>query len=157
MLTNNRVVTVRKDGTKRVAIFFDQVDPETGEVLNPSLTKQSFKRDSDINVILGKYGKEQLLDHLAAYNGQYGNYGDFSEVIDFHGAMNKVIAAEDMFMSLPATLRKEFANDPGLFLDQINDPSQRERMVKLGLIKPEFISPTNFPPKEGSEATESTE
>lgn len=128
-MTANKVI-VRKDGSKRVFLDCQEIDKKTGEVINPGLTKQAFKKDCDINYIMQKYEKTGVVEHLSRYNGQYG---DFSDVQDYHSSLNQVIAADEMFMTLPAGVRKEFDNDPGKFLDFVGDPKNEDRMVELGL------------------------
>lgn len=96
-----------------------------------SLTKQSFKDECDINVLMRRYEKTGLVDHV---NTHQGNYGDFINAPDFHSAMNQIMAAEDMFMSLPSRIRARFANDPAAFLEFAQDPSNAEEMQSLGLI-----------------------
>lgn len=99
------------------------------ETRGPSKTKQAFKDECDINNILRKFQKTGLLEHAREHKGQYG---DFAEV-DFHQAMNTVRAAEAMFLSVPANIRKKFNNDPGEFLQFVNNEKNREEMYELGL------------------------
>ena len=61
-------------------------------------------------------------------------YGDFTSVIDYHTAMNAVIAANESFMQLPADVRMRFNNDAGAFVDFCSDESNRAEAEKLGLI-----------------------
>lgn len=100
----------------------------TGE----SLTKQAMKDECDINHIMKKWEKTGVIDHNNTYQGQYG---DFTEVPTYQEAMNKVIQAEEMFMSLPSKIRKRFDNDPGQFIEAVNNPENHDEMVELGLIK----------------------
>lgn len=132
-MSSVKEVYVRPDGTKRVVHRFDQVDESTGELLNPSLTKQSFKKDCDINHIMSKYEKTGLIEHVSRYQGQYG---DFSELQDYQTSLNQVILADEMFMSLPATIRSQFENDAGKFLSFVDDPNNLDKMIEMGLAKP---------------------
>lgn len=106
-----------------------QVRP-TMEFLKPSLTKQSFAKECDINNIMKRYEKDGLIAHV---NRVQGSYGDFTNPPDYQDALNKVISAQDMFMSLPANVRARFGNDPGEFLKFVQDPGSVEEMVKMGL------------------------
>lgn len=96
----------------------------------PSLTKQSFKAECDINNIISRYNKTGMLDHVMKTGGRYG---DFCDVEDYHTSVLKVVEAQRMFESLPSTLRSRFANDPGNFLMFVQDPANVDEMVKLGL------------------------
>lgn len=98
-----------------------------------SMTKQSFKKECDINNILAKYRKTGMIDHIRENNGQYV---DVPESFDYHGAMNIVAKASSMFEELPSDLRKKFDNDAGAFLDFVNNPENADAMCELGLMKP---------------------
>lgn len=96
----------------------------------PSLAKQSFKDECDINNILAKYRKTGLVTHLAKYGG---NYNELPLVDDYHDALNQILAAKDAFLELPAEMRKFFNNDPAEFLDFVNDPENVDAMIDMGL------------------------
>ena len=96
-----------------------------------SMTKQSFRDECDINVLMRRYEKTGLLDHV---NTHQGDYGDFINAPDFHTAMNQILTAEHMFQSLPARIRARFANDPGAFLEFAQNPENADEMAELGLI-----------------------
>lgn len=103
---------------------------------NETRTKQSFKAECDINNIMAKYAKTGVLEHTKNVQGAYG---DFSDVPDFQEARNRLIAAEQAFMALPAKLRKEFDNDPANLVAFIEDDANYERAAELGLIAPKPI------------------
>lgn len=135
----------KEDAKKRSmesAIYFDQVD-EDGELLWPSLTKQEFKEECDINNIMDRFLKTGRLDRFREFEGQYG---DFSEVADYHDAQNQIIRANEAFMSLPANIRKEFDNDAGKFLAAVDNPQMYDKLVDLGIFE-------NVPRKEEKSPT----
>lgn len=101
------------------------------------MTKQEFKDECDINNIVKKFERDQLVDHVMAVQGRYG---DFGEAGTFHEAMNTVRDAQEMFESVPAAIRAEFGNDPGAFLDwAINAPDDELR--ERGLMPPASVDP----------------
>lgn len=153
MLTANEYVETRPNGSKRFAIFFNKVD-EDGVLLTPPLTKQAFKKDCDINLILAKYGKSELLDFLNKYSGSYGTYGDFSDVLDFQDASDRILLAENMFMGMPAEIRKQFDNDPATFLAFVDKPENFDKMVSMGLAKPKAVDPVVAPVGEAAKSTD---
>lgn len=109
------------------------------------LTKQDMKDDCDINVIMKRYEKTGMVDHVSRYQGQYGDF----EAMEFHEAMNFVIEAQDMFMSLPSKIRARFGNDPGAFLEFVNDENNTDELRKMGLLKPQAPgAPTSGPKGE---------
>lgn len=122
-------------------------------------TKQSFKAECDINNIMAKYQRTGLLEAVNQHQAQYGDVTG----VDFQSAMQTVALANQMFMDMPSSIRKRFANDPGEFLAFVNDENNRDEAIKLGLIpKPETEpkapaapeGPSNAPPAkpEGSAA-----
>lgn len=95
-----------------------------------SLTKQSFQNECNINSIMKKWERSGVLPHSRSSQPRYG---DFSNVTDFQSALNAVSDAQDVFMQLPAQLRARFDNDPACFLDFVDNPSNLEEMISLGL------------------------
>ncbi len=96
----------------------------------PGRTKQSFAEESNINIIMKRYEKTGMLDHLNAHRG---DYGDFIGASDYHTSMNLIREAGEMFMEIPAGVRARFGNDPAEFLEFVQDPDNLEEMVKMGL------------------------
>jgi len=93
------------------------------------LTRQDAKDECDVNRILQKYQQTGLIDHRAKHEPRYG----FADSVDLHEAMNLITEAQEMFDDLPSATRKRFQNDPGQFLDFVQDPDNANEMVKLGL------------------------
>jgi len=97
---------------------------------DPSLAKQSFAEECDINTIVRQFGLTgQLPDNVRA-----PQYGDFTGVFDYQSALNAVIAADDAFMEMPAHVRARFHNDPAAFVEFCSNPDNIEEMDKLGLV-----------------------
>lgn len=108
-----------------------EVSRSTGVVMRSrGVTKQSFRDECDINNIMKKFEKGQMVNHV---NKHRGSYGDF-DVVDYQSAMNTIISAQESFASLPAKVRARFNNDPAGFLEFVGNPDNRDEMVKLGLI-----------------------
>lgn len=123
---------------------YETVDRVTVDCSEGDQTHQSFKAECDINNVMARFEKTGLLDHVREYEG---DYGDFIDAPDFHRALNEVRRAEEMFMTLPATVRGAFHNDAGQFLEFAQDPANAEELVRLGLAKPASVSaPTEAPP-----------
>lgn len=97
-----------------------------------SLARQSELEDSDINVIVKRFG---LTGQLPS-NVRVPSYGDFTSPLDFHQAMNLVSQANEAFLLMPAAVRSRFENDPGKFMDFVHDDANREEAEKLGLVVP---------------------
>lgn len=119
-------------------------------VQGESRVKQAFKDECDINRIMAKYQKTGLIDHVRENKGNYEDYTNVPE--SYHEACTQVIAAEEMFMTIPSSIRAKFANDPGQFLAFVEDEKNYDALVEMGLtIKPSTLIPQEAP-KEASEA-----
>lgn len=136
------------DVRRRVAIEFD---PDEG------MTEQHHKDQCDVNTIMAKYIKTGLIDHVQQYAGEYM---DLASDPDFHTSMNKVKAAEAMFLTVPAAVRAVFDNDPGKFLEFVTDPDNIDEIREMGLApQPEAVPPVGAgaeqPPVAGEAAAPS--
>ena len=96
----------------------------------PSLTKQEFKDECDINVLMKRYQKTGLFPQ---HPGQSPRYVSNIGAPDFLEAQNLVIKAREEFMALNAELRKRFDNDPAKFYAFVNDEKNADELVQLGL------------------------
>lgn len=116
------------------------------EFPNPSLTKQSFREESEINNILAKYQKTGLIEHVAKHSPKYGELPDQAE---FETAMNIIATANSMFEELPSSIRSRFENDAGQFLDFVSDENNIEELVTLGILDAPEAPPEPLEPSPG--------
>ena len=91
-------------------------------------TKQAFKDATDINKILAKAAKGQTITHLAKHGAIYG---DFSDIDDLLTAHDRLQAGQRIFDDLPSEVRREFKNNIGTFYNYVNDPSNKDDLVRL--------------------------
>lgn len=109
----------------------DKASDESGlKCEDESLAKQQFAEECDINTIVRRF---RITGELPS-NVRMPTYGDFTEVTDFHSAMNAVAAARESFEAMPAEVRARFNNDPGAFVDFCSDDKNRAEAEKLGLV-----------------------
>lgn len=101
-------------------------------ICGESMTKQSHKDETDINLIMRKYQKTGLVSFVNERQPQYMEAPE----IDFQTAMQIVTQANEMFADMPSSMRKRFHNDPGEFMEFVHNPDNAEEMVKLGLASP---------------------
>jgi phage internal scaffolding protein len=107
------------------------VSQETGLACkDPSLAQQHMKDECDINVIIERFGVTGQLPVRAIEP----SYGDFSGVSDYHTALNKIRAADEAFMALPAKLRAKFDHDPNALLNFLENEANKDEAIQLGLI-----------------------
>lgn len=121
---------------KKFKTAHDSTDEHPGYAcVGPSMTKQEFKDETDINQIIGGFIRTQQLNVMAAS----GVYDDFSEPLDYQAALDTVREAGLQFAALPSKVRESHGNDPQRFLEWATNPANAEAMAELGLMKPESV------------------
>jgi phage internal scaffolding protein len=112
------------------------VSQETGlDCQDPSLAQQHMKDECDINVIVERFGVTGQLP-VAPLEP---TYGDFSGVNDYHSALNAIRSSEEAFMALPAKIRAKFDHDPNALLEFLQNETNRDEAIELGLIDGEPV------------------
>jgi len=92
------------------------------------------REECDINKIVAKARKGQMVSHVAS---RPMTYGDFSDVGDYKTALDRLRAADEYFGHLPAVVRQAFQNDPAAFLDASETPEGVLKLQELGLLPKE--------------------
>lgn len=100
----------------------------------PSMTQQQFREECDINRIMDRYLRTGVLSDPLENRGTL-KYGDYAELGDYMDHMNKVVEANEMFESLPASIRKRFNNNPGELIEFVMDDKNRVEAEMLGIIE----------------------
>lgn len=107
----------------------------------PSRTVQDPRDECDVNKLMAKYRKTGMISHLAKHPPRYE---DVSNAVSFQEALNIVNQAEAEFMKMSASIRARFGNDPGKFMEFVQDPENAEEMYKLGIaVRPAEPAPVN--------------
>lgn len=99
--------------------------------LDDSLAIQSAEEESNINTIVRRFG---LTGELPS-DVKMPQSGDFTNIPDFHTAMNLVRKSQEEFLRVPADVRARFGNDPQAFMAFIEDDANRDEARRLGLLK----------------------
>lgn len=100
---------------------------------DPSLTKQSFVEECDINEILRRSALGQDVVHI---NTAVPRYGDVTKAPDYQTALNMVREAEAAFDQLPWQLKERFNQDPGALVAFLSDDKNYDEAVKLKIVAP---------------------
>lgn len=95
------------------------------------MTVQGDRDEADINVMLKRFN---VTGQIRTVNAK-PLMGDFSEALDFQGALNRVREAEREFLNLPSELRAQLQNDPARFQGWLSNPENRAEAERLGLIE----------------------
>ena len=76
------------------------------------------------------------VEFLNKYQGYVGGqFGDFTEVVDYRTALDQINRSKAVFDALPSVLRKRFDNDPAKMLDFCSKAENLPEMIELGLAK----------------------
>ncbi|QCQ84781.1 internal scaffolding protein [Blackfly microvirus SF02] len=115
----------------------------------PSLTRQEFAEECDINQLMKRYDGHVIggPGNLPVREPMYFDFADLPQ--DLMGYLTFMNEAQAQFMSLPAAVRKEFDNDPVEFVAYASDPSSLEQMRSWGLAPPAKPPETPVPPPPG--------
>lgn len=112
----------------------------TGE----SKTEQAHQQKQNINTIMRKYQKTGMLPSCV----HPGQYGDFTSVGEYHECSQRVLDAQEEFNSLPANVRKRFANSPAKLLEFLANSENLDEAIELGIIPKPEVEPPVEPPAE---------
>ncbi|QCQ84907.1 internal scaffolding protein [Blackfly microvirus SF02] len=96
----------------------------------PSLTRQEFAEECDINTIMARYEAGGAISHV---NRAQPVYLDTTLYPGLQASMDAFREASLAFAALPASVRKEFDNDPQQFVDFALDEKNIDRMRDWGL------------------------
>jgi len=108
------------------AVYLRHITETPGD----SRTKQSFKDDCDINLIVKRHASTGLWDHLSA---RPPTFGDMTGAADLQSALELVDQAEAGFRELPAAVRQLCDNNPVNLLTGLADEESYELLVEAGL------------------------
>lgn len=110
----------------------DEASLESGLACeDPSLAQQQFKDESDINVIMERFNRTGEV--IAPV--RLPEFGDFTEVSDYHTALSRVREAQETFEGFPAHIRARFENDAGRFVEFVMDDANMEEALALGIVE----------------------
>lgn len=95
-------------------------------------TQQQFKETCNINTIVEKARKTGLLNHV---NNRTPQYADVTNIPDYMQAMEVILTANNAFESLDAKTRERFFNDPARMVEFLQDDTNYDEALKLGLVE----------------------
>lgn len=122
-----------------------------------SLAQEQFKNEADINFLVGRFfrtGAYYDMRTMMRMKPRQPIFADLVSVPDFQEAQNIIAEATEKFKQLPSKLRERFSNSPELLLAFLNDGSNRDEAVKLGLIPAPAPVPVPEPVKKETPVNE---
>lgn len=136
--SSGHIVTKRDNGTLDVSLSFEG---------DPGKTEQSHKDSTDISYLLNNYvqsGEQPKIPEQV--------FQDFSDLPDYQTCLNIVKDIDHLFNSLPIEVKSAYDQNPALFMQAVEDPAQRERLVALGVFNAPEGDPVNPPVFDPAEA-----
>lgn len=133
--SRNREALDAFDPTPAVSTDFFKTSGERGDisVFEPSLTRQEFAEECDINTIMERYEKGGAISHV---NRHEPRYLDTTLYPGLQASMDLFREAAREFNALPAQVRREFDNDPQKFVDFASDSANVDKLREWGLAEP---------------------
>lgn len=87
---------------------------------SPSLTKQYFKDECDINNVVNKFAQTGQIPNLNNMEPQYGNSPD----MDLKTALDSVFELKAEFANLTTQEKAQFSNNPEIYAQFLSDYAQ---------------------------------
>ena len=113
------------------------------------MTEEAHKDDCDIHRVMRKYKNQGVIDHVNQHKGEYFNYIDAP---DYTEAQQAIARAQELFDSVPSKIRADMSNSPEIFIEFMQNPSNREAIEAYGLDAshlPVTAKPTTPVPVDG--------
>lgn len=116
--------------TKKFKTAHGKRERQGFETEGESLTQQHFSEDAEINNIIAFHDRNGIIKNV-----QQGiaNYGDYSEVHEYREALDLIRQADEDFMKLPSSVRRQFNNNAGDFFEFAGNPENQSELVEMGL------------------------
>lgn len=136
----NQIITTytkRPNGSLRIQKSFEYC---------PTLAEQHTAHLSDINYLMERYKPDELASYIAARNEHRRviEGHDFSREPSLQDAKNTIYNSKKAFMDLPDEVRSNFSSHLE-FLKFIDNPANKEKMLRLGLLSEEEIKKIQVP------------
>jgi len=104
-------------------------------------TQQHFKDDADINNIVAR---NRVSNDPMNPPSRRPIFGEFASLPEYQTAQTAIAHANQAFATLDSGLRKRFSNNPAEMIAFLDDPSNRDEAIRLGLVKqPELETASN--------------
>lgn len=99
----------------------------------PSMTRQEFAEECDINTLMARYEAHGVISHV---NRAVPVYMDLTGMPDLRESLDYMRDATLAFNSLPAAARYMLGNDPVKFVEFATNPDNIGKMREWGLAPP---------------------
>lgn len=97
-----------------------------------SMTKQEFRKETDINYIVNRYVKNGM---PAPRSEVHLAFQDCTLIPDYQGALDIINKGAAAFLELPPKVRERFGNEPARLVEFLQNDSNRAEAEFLGLVE----------------------
>lgn len=109
-----------------------------------SMTDQSDKNMVNINSIMDRYAKTGLLPQ---FKEKVAQYIDTTQIPSYMEAQAQISKAKELFMQLPAPVRKLMDNNPANLEQVVANPEYKDVLLKYGVLEAKPGLPPEDAPK----------
>lgn len=106
-----------------------------------TIVEQSHKKEVDINNIVKRAGSAEMIAKTALLQTPEYRFDDLPGN-DFMEAHLILAKAEQSFGQLDSATRAEFNNEPARFLDYVQNPENKDKLIERGWANPPEPEPT---------------
>lgn len=117
-----------------------KIRPHAFITTKPTLAKQSFKDESDINNIMARYVRNGQIPTVNPNKPTYG----FAPEYDFKEAMDLVNNMTSNFDEMPEQIKAQFGYSPAKFLEFVENPENASKMADMGLLRETTNAPSEL-------------
>lgn len=113
--------------------YFDDVPNKERLYTGKDSKVQQHQRDQcDMRMIMKNFLKTGEITHI---NNRSMKFLDTTQATDYDRSLQILLDAEEAFYQLHVDVREKFHNDPREMMQFMNDPSNLDEAIKLGLAK----------------------
>lgn len=131
-------IPLRIDSSSEIDFYKTSGVRDDMSYFEPSLTRQEFAEECDINTIMARYEASGVVSHV---NRATPVYLDTTLYPGLQASMDAFREASLSFNALPAVVRREFDNDPEQFVAFASDEANLPKLREWGLAEPEKAPP----------------
>lgn len=128
---------IRPNGTLRIRHYFDNC---------PTMAEQHTAHESNINWLMKRFKPDELASYIAARAAHKKEIigHDFSKEPNLQDGKNIIYQSKQNFEALPEEVKNNFKSHLE-FLKFVDNPSNVEKMLKLGIITKKQIAEIKIP------------
>lgn len=109
----------------------------------PSMTLQQYRDEADVNHLIQRFQRTgQFYDAMTTAQRvkRLPQFGDFSELGDFHAQQNHIVQVYEAFNGMPSKVREAFKHNAAAFVEFVGNPDNFDKCVKMGIFSKDDVT-----------------